>query len=212
MSAVFFALALIFAAGPTPLSVALQAELAVAPDPAAGYRPVLRFGAILADPALEEAARSGLPLRLKSRVELWRDGFFDHLEASDANTWVLLYDPLEGQYSVRSQANAAESRHFTTFEAARAAIEGAHPGSIRPSRGGRYYYTAVLELETLSLSDLEELERWLKGQLQPAVSGQRSVPGAVGSGVKRLFIRVLGLPARRYEARSEWFEFRRVTG
>lgn len=196
---------------PAPASAVLQAALTVAPDSAAGYRPVLRFRAILADPAFEEATRSGLPIRLKSRVELWRDGFFDHLEASDANTWVLLYDPLEGQYSVRSQASAAETRHFGTFEAARAAIEGAHTGAIRPSRDGRYYYTAVVELETLSLSDLEELERWLKGELQPAVSGQRSVARAVGSGVKRLFIRVLGLPTRRYEARSELFEFRRVT-
>ncbi|HEX7050775.1 MAG TPA: hypothetical protein VF188_11275, partial [Longimicrobiales bacterium] len=74
-----------------------------------------------------------------------------------------------------------------------------------PVRSGRYYYTATLELETLSLSDLEELERWLEGELEPAVSGEGSVPGALGQGMKRLLIRVLGLPARTFEARSEMF-------
>lgn len=211
MSAVFLVLVFFLGGGAATLHAALQATLGVAPDPAAGYAPVLRFGAILADPALEEAVRSGLPLRLRSRIELWRDGFIDHLEASDATTWVLLYDPLEGRFSVRSQSSASAARDYATFDAARAAVEGAHRGSIRPTRDGRYYYTAVVELETLSLSDLEELERWLKGELQPAVTGERSVPGAVGSGIKRLFIRVLGLPARRYEARSDWFVFRRVT-
>lgn len=211
MRAVILVLALTFGGVSATLHAARQAALGIAPDPAAGYAPVLRFGAILADPALEEAVRSGLPLRLRSRIELWRDGFIDHLESSDATTWVLLYDPLEGRFSVRSQSSASVARDYPTFDAARAAIEGPHRGSIRPARNGRYYYTAVVELETLSLSDLEELERWLKGELQPAVSGERSVPGAVGRGIKRLFIRVLGLPARRYEARSEWFEFRRVT-
>ena len=211
MSAVLFALALFIGTGPALLGTDLQAAFGVVPDPASGYAPVLRIEGVLADPALEEAVRSGLPLRLKSRIELWRDGFFDRLEASDATTWVLLYDPLEGRFLVRSQSSTPEVRDYPTFDAARAAVEGAHRGSIRPTRNGRYYYTAVLELETLSLSDLEELERWLKGEFQPAVSGERSVPGAVGSGIKRLFIRVLGLPARRYEARSEWFDFRRVT-
>jgi hypothetical protein len=70
---------------------------------------------------------------------------------------------------------------------------------------GRYYYTAVLQIETLSLSDLDELERWLQGELGPAVSGRRSLSDAVGEGAKRLLIRLLGLPTRRVEARSDRF-------
>jgi hypothetical protein len=45
----------------------------------------------------------------------------------------------------------------------------------------------------------------LKGELQPAVSGDRSLPGAIGQGARRLFIRVLSLPERRLEGRSERF-------
>lgn len=209
MSTALIAWALLFGAAP-PAGAAPQGAFAVAPDAAAGFRALVRIGPILSDPALEEAARSGLPLRLKSRVELWRDGFFDDLEGAHGTTWVLLYEPLEDRFIVRSQASPTQVRRFTSFGAARAAIEGEHTLPLRPARPGRYYYTAVLELETLSLSDLEELERWLKGELQPAVSGEGSVPGAVGKGVKRLFIRVLGLPARRFEARSDWFRVERI--
>ncbi|HUE76862.1 MAG TPA: hypothetical protein VMM83_02895, partial [Longimicrobiales bacterium] len=61
---------------------------------------------------------------------------------------------------------------------------------------------------TLSLSDLDELGRWLGGELEPAVRGAGSVSRAVGTGVKRLLIRVLDLPARRVVARSVRFEVR----
>lgn len=211
MSAVFFLWALLFAGTPLPTGAALQAAFAVEPDPSAGYRPVIRIGDVLADRALEDAARSGLPLRLHTKVELWRDGFFDSLEGSEGRTWVLLYEPLDQRFVLRSRTLAGEVRSFATFREARAAIEGVHPLELRPMRTGRYYYTGVLELETLSLTDLEELERWLKGELQPAVSGDRSLPNAVGTGIKRLFIRVLGVPARRYEARSDWFRVERIS-
>ncbi|MGH7501651.1 MAG: DUF4390 domain-containing protein [Longimicrobiales bacterium] len=180
------------------------ANLAVRPDTASDQRALLRIGAVLDDSALEEATRSGLPVRVRARVELWRDGFFDDLEATANWNAVLLYEPLEKQYIVR--APDGDAQRFTTYDRARAAVEREIPLSIRPVRTGRYYYLAHLEIETLSLSDLEELERWLQGELGPAVGGDRSLTGAVSEGAKRLLIRLLGLPARRVEARSDRFE------
>jgi hypothetical protein len=179
-------------------------SLSVGPDAAAGHRAVLHVRDILADQELEEAVRSGLPLRMRFLVELWRDAFFDDLIATEQWSAVLTYDALSKQYVVRTRADA-RARVFPDFAAARAAIETSYVVSLRPSRRGRYYYTGALDIETLSLSDLEELERWLKGELQPAVSGDRSIPGAIGQGARRLFIRVLSLPERRLEARSERF-------
>jgi hypothetical protein len=185
-------------------SNAYAQSLSVAPDASAGQRAVLRVREILADDELEEAVRSGLPLRMRFLVELWRDAFFDELVATEQWTTVLTYDALSKQYVVRARADA-RARVFADFAAARAAIETAYAAALRPQRRGRYYYTGALDIETLSLSDLEELERWLKGELQPAVSGDRSIPGAIGQGARRLFIRVLSLPERRLEARSERF-------
>ncbi len=191
---------------PAPPEPPQALPLAIAADLANGYRPRLQVGSILGDPVLEEAVRSGVPLRIRLRTELWRDGFFNSLEGTEATTLTVFYQPLEQRFVVRtSQPDRTEVRGFNSFGAVRAALEGIYTPELRPRRKGRYYYTALLELETLTLSDLAELERWLKGELQPAVSGDGSVPSAVGQGVKRLLVRVLRLPARRFEARSGWF-------
>lgn len=189
----------------TPAGPQQQPPVALAADPGAGHRPVLRLGALLSDPALEETVRSGLPIHLRFRVELWRDGFFDDLVATD--TWVAVvgHEPLEQRFFVRTRTSPEAVRWFSSFAAARTAVEGTYRPEIRPRRPGRYYYIATVEVETLSASDLAELQQWLRGQFQPAVSGDGSLPGAVGEGAKRLLVRVLGLPARRYEARTDKF-------
>lgn len=173
-----------------------------------GYRPLVRVEGLLADAALENAARSGLPLRIRIRVEMWKDGWIDDLVSSETWTSVLLYEPLAREYIVRPNPHPARPLRFPSYQAARRAIEREYLLDMQPAARGRYYYTAMLEVETLSLSDLDELERWLQGELQPAVAGDRSVPGAVGQGAKRLLIRMLGLPARRLEARSDRFSVR----
>ncbi|MGQ0813754.1 MAG: DUF4390 domain-containing protein [Gemmatimonadota bacterium] len=169
------------------------------------YRGVVRLIEVLADDELEDAVRSGLPLRVRFRVELWRDGIVDDLMGAELWTSVLTFDQLAEQYVLRTRAGAGPARSFPDYHNARAAVEGAYMVSLRPTGKGRYYYTANVIIETLSLSDLDELERWLKGELQPAVSGERSLPGALGQGARRLFIRVLALPERRFEARSDRF-------
>ena len=74
--------------------------------------------------------------------------------------------------------------------------------------GGRFYYLVTLNVETLSASDLEELRHWLRGQARPAVAGKQPVGRAVETGVRRFFVRLLGLPTRRYEARTPIFAVR----
>ncbi len=161
-------------------------------------------GGVLNDAALEQAVRSGLPLRLRFRVELWRDRLFDRL-VGDA-TWetVLAFEPL-GRRFLAGEIGADSLASYATYDEARRALESPYRAPLVPHQSGHYYYMVFLDVETLSLSDLDELERWLRGQLGPAVQGRGSVPGAVGTGLKRLLIRVLDLPARRYEARSDRF-------
>ncbi len=159
----------------------------------------------LNDPALEEAVRSGLPLRLRFTLELWRDEFFDDLMDRTEWTMVLQYEPMTRRFRLFS-AEPDTVPEFTSFDAARRALLEPRTPEMRPSRPGRYYYLASLEVETLSLSDLEELESWLSGELRPAVTGGGSVSGALGRGLKRVLIRVLDLPVRRYVARSRKFE------
>lgn len=166
--------------------------------------PVIAVGAVLADDALEEAVRSGLPLRMRFRVELWRDRLFDDLAQQTTWTAVIAFEPLERRFLAGTDSLAP----FVSYPQARAALERVYRPAMGPVRGGRYYYLAFLEIETLSLSDLDELEQWLRGELEPVVRGRGSVTGALGAGLKRALIRVLDLPARRYQARTEPFRVR----
>lgn len=185
---------------------AQAAPLAVAVDPASGT-PHIAVGPVLGDGALHDAVRSGLPLRLRFTVELWKDEWFDDLVAQEAWSAILAYEPLERLYLAGDESAGGLGR-FSAYDDARAVLERLWSPPIGPSRSGRYYYLVTLEIETLSLSDLDELGRWLGGELEPAVRGGGSVTGAVGKGVKRLLIRVLDLPARRYLARSDRFDLR----
>ncbi|MGH7445643.1 MAG: DUF4390 domain-containing protein [Longimicrobiales bacterium] len=180
-------------------------EFALTYMPDLAYRPLVRMGTALDRAELADAARSGVPIRVRVRVELWRDGWTDDLVASELWSAVIAFDPLAQQFLVRGRSADVPVRRFASYAAARGAIEGDYPLQIRPTRAGRYYYLGTLQVETLSLSDIEELERWLQGELQPAVSGERSVGGALGAGAKRLMIRLLNLPARSLEARTDRF-------
>ncbi len=186
---------------------AQTASPALAFDAAAAYQPSLRLDGFFADRDLQRAVESGLPLRVRARVELWKDQFIDQLSGTQTWSAVLSFDPLEKTFRLRSVAANSIDQRMISYADARAALEAPRDFTLRPLSSGRYYYTATIEVETLSLSDLEELERWLQGQLKPAVSGDRSVPDAIGDGAKRLLIRVLALPAKTLELRTQRFRF-----
>jgi hypothetical protein len=189
----------------SPLRAQEQRPLSITYDATASFRPVVRIGPVLRDRELEQTARSGVPIRVRVRVELWKDQIFDALVDSATASSVIVFEPIAELYLVRTLPASNQTRRFTTFADVRAAIETEYLPRIRPREGGAHYYTVTLQIETLSVSDLDELERWVQGELQPAVSGQRSVPGALGQGAKRLMLRLLDLPARRYDARTERF-------
>ncbi|MGH7480810.1 MAG: DUF4390 domain-containing protein [Longimicrobiales bacterium] len=164
----------------------------------------VRVGEILDDDDLADAVRSGLPLRMRFRLELWRDEWFDDLIDTERWAVVLYYDPLEEVYGVRLPGQERITT-YPSYAEASAAAQAAYSPPLRTNRGGRYYFAASLQIETLSLSDLEELELWLRGELVPAVGGGESLPGAFEEGLRRALVRILRLPARIYEARSAYF-------
>jgi hypothetical protein len=175
-------------------------------DPESGA-PDIRFGSVFDDPGLTEALHSGLPLRIRVIVELWKDGFFDSQKGRAEWRASILYDPLEGRYRVATGEDGSVELALDSLSQARQALQRRFSTALRPLEEGRYYYLGRADVETLSLSDLEELQRWLRGDLAPAVAGDEEVGGAVGRGVGRLFVRILGLPARRFKLRTPKFEF-----
>jgi hypothetical protein len=170
------------------------------------WRPIVRFNGLLRDPALREALQKGLPLRFEFRVELWRkEDPFDQLAGVQTLSRAVLRAPLGEGYTVD---DGRVQRRYSTLQAAETALQRALQPTVHPETGGRFYYLVRLNVETLSASDLDELRNWLRGEARPAVAGRQPVGRAVEKGVRRLFVRMLGLPTRRYEARTAIFGVR----
>lgn len=182
-------------------------ELSLAPDRADMLS--FRLGDILGEGSIREALDAGLPLRIVVTVELWKDRFFDSQEGREDWRATVLHDPLSGGYRLRTSGLRAVDATFESLEETRAALQRTvRPAlPLRPGESGRYYYTGTLVVQTFSASDLEELQRWLRGDLGPAVAGEGDVDDALGEGARRLLVRLLGLPTRKYRTRTRTFEY-----
>ncbi len=174
----------------------------------------MRAVGVVADTAMLVLVRNGFPMRLHYRVELWAARrLFDALLTAVEWRVLVRYDALGEQYRVfRVDSVGVDSARvrqlgiFTRLSDAAAEVERSMrvPIAARP-RAGRQYYRVVLNVETLSDNDLDEVERWLRGELRPAVRGQRNPGTAIGRGVRRVFVRVLGGEQRHLERRTPSF-------
>ncbi|HEY7480380.1 MAG TPA: DUF4390 domain-containing protein [Gemmatimonadales bacterium] len=191
-------------------SVRLVARLT--PDTAArGERaPVVRSENLLGDGRWLSTLRSGLPVRLHYRIEVWRsrNGWLDQLTRQVYWDVVVRHEPLLDQYTMLTIfGSRVQERRYATLDALTAALAFAYQINVSPDEAGNYYYTATLEVSTLSDSDLDELERFLEGDLE-AARGREGLGDALGRGATRFLLRLAGLPSLRLEARTRRFSIR----
>lgn len=195
--------ALVFASGrAAPIRAQTHAPLRLSVSPRDGHLQI-HIGDLFTDHALTQALQSGLPLRIRIVAELWKDGFFDSQKGHGEWRASVIYDPLEQRYRVSTGTSA--SIPVDSVGGLAQALQRSFSLSLKPKGKGRYYYLAQVEVETLSLTDLEELQRWLKGDLASAVAGNEKVETAVGRGMRRILVRMLGLPTKRYKVKSRTF-------
>ena len=193
---------------PVRLQVALTQD-----STARGARaPVVRSENLLASESRWLAAlRSGLPVRLHYRVEVWRsrDGWFDNFAQQVEWDVVVRHEPLLDQYTLLTLVGPRrQERRYATLDALGAALAFAYQVNVRPDEPGGYYYAASLQVSTLSDSDLDELKRFLAGGMEDATPGSEGIGDAVGRGATRFLLRLAGLPSLRLEARSPRFMVR----
>lgn len=174
--------------------------------------PLVRAQYLLSDPRLISMIGSGFPLRMHYRVELWRSrsGWFDAFERAVEWDVVVRHEPLLDQYAVNTiMPGRTRENRYTGLATLTEALDGvAFQIAFRVSEDGDYYYNAALQVSTLSDSDLDELERFLRGDLGPAASEGRDFGDAVGRGATRLLLKLAGLPSVRVEGRSGRFRVR----
>ncbi len=189
-------------ARPPRLSVTLPA------DPAQGA-PVVRATGLLDDGVFAGAMHDGFAVRFQFRLELWRTGtFYSHFERDQSWLALAALDPLSGVYTLTRSDGTQEQ--FVSQDALARALAVPYTVEVpfdNGHRGSRYYYIATLDIASLSPSEFEDVEQWLRGDLGHALSreGSGDVSGALARGARRLLIRFSGLPSRRLEARSGMF-------
>ena len=164
---------------------------------------------VIASTDLRDLLKGGFPARLHFRCELWRDERFNN-QIDAAVEWDMLvrFDQLNRKFEVYRIVGDRASRlgRFDTAEEAETLVEKPFRIMAPPmKRGSSYYYDASLDVEVLSLSDLNEVERWLRGEVRPALSGDRNPGTAVTRTVRSFFVKLLGGERRHYQTQSKTF-------
>ena len=189
----------------------VRLEVRLTPDTAeTGARaPVVRSENLLGDGRWLSTLRSGLPVRLHYRIEVWRsrNGWMDQLTRQVYWDVVLRHEPLLDEYTMLTIfGSRVQERRYATLDALTAALAFAYQINVSPAQQGNYYYTSTMEVSTLSDDDLEELERFLDGGT--TTRGDGGLSDALGRGATRFLLRLAGLPSLRLEARTGRFSIR----
>ncbi len=200
---------------PLPLlaqeSADIRLLISLAPDsaPNGSRAPIVRSENLLeGSNRWLSALRSGLPVRLHYRVEVWRSrgAWFDSFERQAEWDVLVRHEPLLDQYTlVTFVGRARQERRYATIDALGAALAFAYQVNVRPAEAGRYYYAGSLQVTTLSDSDLDELERFLAGDMGRAGERDGNLGDALGREATRFLLRLAGLPSLRLEVRSAPF-------
>lgn len=171
--------------------------------------PLVHARNVLTDARMRELLEAGFPARLRYRVELWSDErFTDELHRTAEWEVLVRWRGTDQRYEVSQRVGdrVLSLGTFQRIDDAEAAVERPLRVPIAaPARDRRYYYQATLEVRTLSVSDLDEVNAWLRGELTPAVRGQGNPGTALTRGLRSLTTRLLGGERREYSTRSSVF-------
>jgi hypothetical protein len=187
-----------------------QLEVLLPPPARRGVEaPAIRSIGLLTDGRTRDLLHHGFPARMHYKLELWStSGWFDKMLQRREWEVIVRYVPLDRRYVVsRIEGETITTLgSFNELSEVHALLDRPYQPPMRAAPPGRrVYYNAELEVEMMSVNDLDELERWLRGELRPAARGERNPGTADTRGVRSLVVRLHGSENRRYQARSGTF-------
>jgi len=171
--------------------------------------PTVRATGMLSGARMSELLLAGFPARFHFRVELSSEGrFFDQLEGVAEFDAGVRYLPAERVYEV---VHVLDDRvqslgKFAQLADAERAVARPTiaPIAARPMSRTQYY-EATLRVEVLSERDLDEVGRWLQGEVRPVLTGKSNPASFLVRGVRTVASRLLGGEQRGYDAQSPRF-------
>jgi len=205
-----------FASGALAPIVAQESSVrlgvAVTPATATKEGPWVTSANLLDDSKTRELLRNGFPARIHYRLELWEKGGFTGDDRTSLTEWDVLvaFDPTSQLFNVLRRTPASNGTGvtenfggFSTLAAAESQFGRPYRAAIHPERSGRFYYDLTVDVQALTVSDLDALQQWLRGSSAPQHS---NVFRGIFSGLGTLVSRILGGDKRKYEQRSEVFD------
>jgi len=155
-----------------------------------------------------EALRRSFPLRLQYRIEIWRsrEGWIDQLERTVEWGLVVRHEALFDQYTVTHPAAlGVQEVILPTWDALEQYLNKDQVILARPGGRATYYFHVQLVIMTLSDADVDELERFVRGE--PTEPDRERAPST------RAFLRFIlratgGLQTETVDARTGKFVVR----
>lgn len=201
------ALLLVFSALPVQAQGPPRIDLRIPNGPTL---PIVGVRDVLSIDPFDELLRNGFPARLHFQIEVWVTGkWFNDIVDQSAWDVIVRYNQIDRTYDVaRVTSDGITSLgSYTRFADARAASELLHAPSLNIPTGRRGYFAVHVDVQTLDISDLAEMQRWLQGEARPAVQGKRNPGTALSRGLRTLVSRLLGGEVRRLETQSAVLQF-----
>jgi len=176
-------------------------------EPNGARRALVQVQDLLRDPRWSAALDQSFAIRLTFRLEIWRsrEGWIDDFQRATEWSTVIQREPLEDQYHVtRILLSGAEEFRFATQELLDHWISATNKVDALPQGTGTFYYTVTVQITALSDQDMDELERFLKGEAGPPQQGN-----SIGRSLRRFLMRMAGLPWEELEQKSGKFTVRK---
>ena len=196
--------------GAAPLAAqreSVRLDVSVSTASAIQEGPLVTSANLLADPNTLDLLKNGLfPARIHYRIELWKKGgWFDDPAGRAEWDVIVRYDPSTQLYAAvrRFSDNSFENfGGYPTVLAAEEQFGKPYRPPLHPAKAGRYYYNLVVDVQTLTESDLDALNHFLRGPEAPV---KKNPVTALRRGIGQLLSRVLGGDKREFQAQSGVF-------
>jgi hypothetical protein len=164
---------------------------------------------VLADRKFDELMRNAFPVHIHVRAEMWRTGkVFDEVAATAEWDLIIRFDTFDSNYEVVrvTRDSIIPLGAYKKLADARAVSELPYSPPLGiPPRGRESYVSVRADVETMQMSDLEEVQRWLNGEARPAVQGKKNPGTAIVRGLRSLVTRLLGAEVRHLDGRTRPF-------
>jgi hypothetical protein len=181
-----------------------------APDQVTRVGPLVIATNMLSSPRARDPLAAGFPARFHFLVTLWSEGGLlgNSIERRAEYDVLVSYSAMEKKYQVEQIVNdrVLSLGKFDHVEDAEGAI--ARPTRVpitALSSKKRFYYRVTLDVQILNASDLDEVNGWLKGELEPAIHGERNPGTALTRSLRYLTSRLLGGDSREFDAETAPF-------